>query len=261
MNQRLVRVPRLGVLAVVAAAAVGVACQGREGQTDSLHTTPGTKAAAALAAPRILPGALPMDIDSMPTDSIQRFVNALRLNGGPSQPRNCSAGACRAKLDAVDGQRDIIGYDADGNGFGTLVIRAQNEASSKSNEEAKYGLKGGGTWYFFVAHKVDSLAMSWTLHQWEPGNNPRKVSQGSFTECEHEEPESPTVATALFRKCTDPYVPVGATKATKATATKGAPAIDADSPGWMTCSDGCCTAGDPMMITPPPTKVPPTKRP
>jgi hypothetical protein len=143
-------------------------------------------------------------------------------------------------LSALAGQQEITPNDADGSGYGTVVVRMHNLGKAAQIEDV-YKIKGGTYRYYMIAHTVSSTQMNWTLHEVPQGKTAHKVAEGSWTGCEKYDHPTDRQADAMFTTCL---------KAHAADTTKkgnGKRFDDPTDPAWMTCSDGCCTAGNPEL--------------
>jgi hypothetical protein len=186
-----------------------------------------------------------MAFDKMTNTELAQFLATLqpKWHEHGKQARDCTGGkSCQAQLSAIDGQQEISPDDAEGNGFGTVVVRMQNLAGTDKEVENMYALKGGAFKYYMIAHKASATTMSWTLHEVPNGGTATEISHGTWTACDKYDHDSARLADAMFATCAKAHV-------TGDTAKKNGKKKfdDPTDPAWMTCVDGCCTAGNPEL--------------
>jgi hypothetical protein len=177
----------------------------------------------------------------MTVPELAKFLANQKWRPHGPQARTCNGGkACKAQLSAIEGQQEIAPVDADGNGYGTVVVRMQNLGSATQVEDV-YKIKGGTFRYYMIAHTASPTSMTWTLHEVPQGKQARKVAHGSWTGCPKYDHASTRPAEAMFTTCQKAHAIGDTAKGS------GKNFDDPIDPTWMTCSDGCCTAGNPIF--------------
>ena len=196
--------------------------------------------AATAPPPTPLPGALDKPITDYTSVELRQFVAGLNPVPGPSQER-CSVAppGCdpktRAQITVYDGQQGVGPANANGNNYGTIVMKMTNTGPASAPTEFMFGLEAGNFEYYMVAKKKSS-DMSWELYRVptdDPNAEPTLTKSGDFAACPgHTQRPS---AKGEFSTCD---------KAPHTNNTPGALRGGESDPAWMTCSAGCCTAGE-----------------
>lgn len=224
----------------VTVAIAGLVLAGCTSQPDSGAggTARGTTASATATA---LPGALDSNITKYSSVGIRNFVAGLNPVLGPNQER-CSVAppGCnpktRAQIAVYDGQQGVGPANANGNnGYGTIVMKMTNTGPASAPTEFMFGLKPGNYVYYMVAY-TQGTGMRWELYEVrtdDPNAKPTSIKTGDFAACPgHTQRPS---AKGEFSTCD---------KAPHTTNTPAALSGAESDPAWMTCSAGCCTAGE-----------------
>jgi hypothetical protein len=179
-------------------------------------------------------GDLTKPIEQYSGDELAAFAGRLAYGQGAERAR-----ACRDTPECTTGQRTSVRIDAVADadslgpgsvgGYGTIAARLINRGPGT---ETRYGMRGGGrqlhllivmpgggTWRL---EELDQQAGTWSH---------RMVASGRFNGCGH-----PYVrgARADFKTCAQG---AGGTSVSLASAMQGL-----DSPMWISCASGCCTA-------------------
>jgi hypothetical protein len=208
--------------------------------TASLSATPATRA---------LPGDLPKPLSQMTAGELFAFGASVRFDNGPVQDRDCARGSCLGRIDAV---REQTPGPSSISVNGTIVARLVNLGGGQGNEgpENRYQTARGQQDFYLIALKT-STGWSWTVREAvrNEGVAPRETASGDWTVCRHD----PSIAghpkgRSEFASCS------GSAGASENLMRASGPRIvsgDATSPfvynprdpGWLSCSDGCCTAG------------------
>lgn len=232
MNHRMQSLSKLGMLAGAAAALTLASCGG--GEESAKDTTAAGVPGVGTTTP--FPGDLPGAIDTMRSDSLDALASRLAWVPGPSQERECDSGpaGCKAwaTMSAIAGQERV---DSTNLGqYGTIVARMVLDSGPAAGEK-KYKLKPNNT-YYIIALPGAGGTWSWTLRgvKKNPNQQPSdSIASGTWVLCDH---PTPNTAAAMFRTCDDTLATSGPKAGQLLT-------YSPISPGWMTCSDGCCTAG------------------
>lgn len=207
----------------------------------SLSATPGSRA---------LPGDLPKPLAQMNASELFAFGASLRFDNGPVQDRDCARGACLGRIDAVRDQTPGPGSISVN---GTIVARLVNLGGRDGNEgpESRYQTARGQQEFYLIAMKTAG-GWSWTVR--EAIRNgfeaPRETASGRWTVCRHD-PTDPThpKGRSRFASCTGSSGASGSDDLARAAGPRlprdyaAALAYNPGDPGWLSCSDGCCTAG------------------
>jgi hypothetical protein len=200
--------------------------------------------AAAPAAPQ--PGALPKPIDQLSADELYAFTHGLTFTGGNERQRRCRGqAACRGprpsqstriRLDAVGGQDSLSA----GGGLpanGAVAARGLNRGQLA---DSMYGMRPGAAYeyYLIVLPGAQGGSATWRLEELTTttgSRSHRSIMTGAFKGCNH-----PFVrgARADFKTCAE--------AARVRQAAFGAfVQSDGESPIWVSCEVGCCTADPP----------------
>lgn len=179
---------------------------------------------SAAPAPRALPGDLPVALSQMTSAELFEFGAGLRFDNGPVQDRGCMEGPCLGRIDAVRDQTPGAGSIS---GYGTIVARLVNLGGNRGNEgpENRYQT-GRGQQVFYLMALKQANGWSWTVREAARGarTTPRETASGAWTVCRHDPAtENHPKGRSRFASC--------------------AASAGAGDPGWLSCSDGCCTAG------------------
>jgi hypothetical protein len=223
------------------AVAAAIAC----GKSDRQSNTAGQPGVAALAtAPaRALPGALPKAADQMTGDELYDFAHRLQFTGGNERQRRCRGRAeCRGsrpsqftslRVDAVDTQDSLSAKAIPANGV--IAARVVNRGAMR---DTVYGAQPGSYEYYLIVFPGADSTAHWRLEEVATSAGARQhrsVATGRFRECGH-----PFVrgARADFKSCTE-------AAATVRPAAFGMFQGQEESPIWISCALGCCTADPP----------------
>lgn len=178
-----------------------------------------------------LPGDLPKPLAQMTSDELWNAGQALGFDNGPVQNRNCERGGCMGRVDAV-GNQSPGPNNISANG--TIVARLMNLGRQGGGEddgpENIYRTeRDGSARFYIIALPVDG-GWRWTVRKAVrgDGNAPVETASGNWVTCRHD-PNNPThpKGRSEFARCSGGaggYFPP-------------------NDPAWITCSDGCCTAG------------------
>jgi hypothetical protein len=184
----------------------------------------------------------------MTTGELFAVGSALRFDNGPVQDRDCARGACKGRIDAV---RDQIPGPASISANGTIVARLVNLGRDGVDDgtENRYGTAAGQRDFYIIALK-NGDSWSWSVREAIRAGTapPRETASGTWTVCRHD-PTNPghPKGRSQFASCS------GAAGDEELMRSAG-PRIPRDfataivaynplDPGWLSCSDGCCTAG------------------
>jgi hypothetical protein len=208
--------------------------------TTRLLTLSGVVAVAVLAigatraerpARAALPGDLPKPLAQMTSDELWNAGQGLSFDNGPVQNRGCARGGCMGRVDAV---RDQTPGPTNISANGTIVARLMNLGRQGSGDddgpENIYRTeRDGSARFYIIALPVDG-AWRWTVRKAVrgDGNAPVETASGNWVTCSHN-PNNPShpKGRSEFARCSG-----------------GAGGLfPPDDPAWITCSDGCCTAG------------------
>lgn len=243
---------RAAMAAVTIVMLLSVACAkaDKPAPVDSTKTAlksdaPAAVAAAAPAPARTQVGDLPKPLDQMTGDELFTFTRSLSFGGGHERHRRCRGNpACRGKdpkdstlirVDAVEREDSL---STSGNApNGVIGLRALNRGSM---EDSVYNTRPGKQYeYYLVVMQAGPNVANWRLEELDttPGQRSHKqVSSGSFHGCNHTfKPGS----RADFKTCSQ-------AEAEMKNASFGRmQTADGESPIWVSCAWGCCTADTP----------------
>ena len=229
---------RRAQLSLIACVLLLASCQKKDAALTDTTKVPPTVATA-------MPGALTKPLDAYSGDELYDFVRKLSFTGGHERDRRCkNATGCegalatrrtKVQIDAVARQDSIAPSNA--GQFGVLYIRALNKGDA---EEARYSLKPGANFEYFVIVSADSAgAMRWRFEQLDTTEKARRHSQigsGVFAGCNHKWIAG---AAADFKTC---EMARGAAR-NDSTVQLGLVLQAGDvEPAWAACSMGCCIA-------------------
>jgi hypothetical protein len=165
------------------------------------------------------------------------------------QDRACARGACLGRIDAV---REQTPGPSSISANGTIVARLVNLGGGQGNEgpENRYQTARGQQDFYLIALKT-STGWSWTVREAVRNEStaPRETASGSWTVCRHD----PSIAShpkgrSQFASCSgnagsgEELMRAAGPRAPRDYALSLLPYNPGD-PGWLSCSDGCCTAG------------------
>jgi hypothetical protein len=241
---------------VIALGAIGIGgCGGsKQDKSDSgkaaaapVGAAPGAPApiaGGAGTAPQ--PGALPKAIDQLSGEELYAFTHGLTFTGGNERQRRCRGqAACRGprptrstriRLDAVGGEDSL----STGSGLpanGAVAVRGLNRGQLA---DSMYGMRPGAAYeyYLIVLPGTQGGNATWRLEELTTttgSRSHRSIMTGAFKGCNH-----PFVrgARADFKTCAQ-AAPVR--QAAFGALLQG----DGESPIWVSCEVGCCTADPP----------------
>jgi len=181
-----------------------------------------------------LDGDLPVALGQITSDQLFQFGRTLRFDNGPVQQRICARAGCNGR---VDGVRDQVPGPANISDNGTIVARLVNLGRAGSGEdegdEAVYhtARENGQVDFYIVAVKSRS-GWSWSIRRAVRGETtpPAELASGNWISCRHDP--------------NNPNHPRGKSEFARCPNQGGAGALfPPNDPAWITCSDGCCTAG------------------
>ena len=186
-------------------------------------------------------GTLDKPIGQYTGAEMRDFVQHLHWTGGHDRERVCAGDpACvgpnpgkktLVRIDAVDTEDSLSTRSLPANGV--IAARLQNRGAL---DEARYHLKPGGQYdYYLIVYAGDS-AGTWRLEQLEhttAGYSLSEIGRGTFKGCDH--PFLPG-ARADFKSCA-----TAAGSGQMRLVPQGSDPTLTD-PIWIACSSGCCTA-------------------
>lgn len=235
----------------LALAVVGVGILGCGGtksdRSDTAAAAAQPPAAQPLAATgaALQPGTLPKPIDQMSGDELFTFTRGLTLTGGQERQRRCRGdAACRGpqparstriRLDAVNGEDSLSA----GPGLppnGAIAVRGLNRGQAA---DSMYGMRPGSNYeyYLIVLAATQGGGATWRLEELTTTTGSRSHR---------------SIMTGIFKGCNHPYV--RGARADFKTCAEAAPVRQAsfsaalqgiESPIWVGCEVGCCTADPP----------------
>jgi hypothetical protein len=218
-------------------------CSKADGKAkESTAAAPPALATAATAAP--LPGALTKPLDQYSGDELYALTRQLQFTGGNERPRRCrGAPACRGpnpaastriRVDAVDGEDSLSAAGLPGNG--AIAARALNRGQ---RADTMYNTQPGAAHenYLIVIPVAGSASANWRLEELtttQGARSHRTIASGTFTGCKHQFIRGPK---ADFKTCAEA---VNVRPASFGSTMQGG-----ESPMWIGCAEGCCTADPP----------------
>ncbi len=228
-----------GLVSLVVYLAACSAAGKKASDTASAAARPAPSATTATAAPEAaLPGALAKPLDQYTAPELRALTRRLVFTGGVERNRRCKgAAACsasgaftRLRVDAVEGEDSISAGAVPANGV--IAARVLNRGTYS---DALYGTSaGGGLEYYLVVMKGAKAGTAiWRLEQIGLSAKQlthRTVATGIFRECHHPYARG---ARADFKTCEEAAL-IHNTAFTMPQTT--------DSPIWIGCATGCCTA-------------------
>lgn len=195
--------------------------------------------------PRTFDPNLPKSIDAMTAGELWDAADPVGFTLGPYQERDCAQGTCEGRFDAVAGQVPGPGTVT---ANGTIVARIVNAGgglfSGNRGEEQRYKatLRGGNRRYYVIARSDGSGGWSWSVREAIRNGTSlaRETARGTWTTCalDSSNPDHPR-SKSQFAKCphgADNDDANGSGEALRMIYSR----VD---PGWLTCTEGCCTAG------------------
>jgi len=211
-----------------------------------------TASISAAPAPRALPGDLPAPLARMTSGELFEFGAGLRFDNGPVQDRGCAEGPCLGRIDAV---RDQTPGASSISANGTIVARLVNLGGSRGDEgpENRYQTGRGQQVFYLIALKQGN-GWSWTVREAARAvrTPSRETAFGAWTVCRHDPAnENHPKGRSRFASCA---ASAGSGSAGDDLTRAAGPhhprehavsllALNREDPGWLSCSDGCCTAG------------------
>jgi hypothetical protein len=203
-------------------------------------------AANSVAAPAgaSQPGALAKPIDQMSGDELYAFTHGLTFTGGQERQRRCRGdAACRGaqpgrstriRVDAVSGE-DSLTTGAGLPTNGAIAVRGLNRGQLA---DTMYGMRPGPNYeYYLIVLAAQGGGATWRLEELTTttgSRSHRSVMTGTFTGCNHPFARG---ARADFKTCAE-AAPV---RQASFSALQGG----RESPIWVGCEVGCCTADPP----------------
>jgi hypothetical protein len=231
-------VHRRWVVAASVALALAACAKGDRAKTPDSTAAPATASAAAAPA---LPGALTKPLEQYSGDELFALTRQLQFAGGNERQRRCRGSAgCRGsrpsastsiRIDAIVGEDSLAGASLPANGV--VAARAINRGQLA---DTMYNMRPG-TYenYLIVLPVVGGSTASWRLEELATtagARSHRTIASGTFRGCNHQFLRGPR---ADFKTCAE----AGATRP----ASFGATLQDGgESPIWIGCAEGCCTA-------------------
>ncbi len=217
-----------------------VACT--SGQKKSSDTASAAGAAAPTRTPTevaaMLPGALTKPLAQYSPQELRALTRRLVFTGGVERDRRCKgAAACasarsvtRLRVDAVEGEDSISASALPTNGV--IAARLLNRGAFA---DAMYGTAAGANheYYLIVLPGSKGGAAIWRLEEIGLADKQlthRTVGTGTFRECHHRFERG---ARADFKTCEEAALIHNAAFTMPQTT---------DSPVWIGCATGCCTA-------------------
>jgi hypothetical protein len=193
--------------------------------------------------PAPVPGALAKPIDQYSGDELFALTRQLRFVGGVERERRCRGQAdCRGpqprastriRLDAVDGEDSLSTSGLPANGV--VALRAINRGRIA---DTLYNMQPGEAHenYLIVVPVAGTTTATWRLEELtttQGQRSHRTIASGTFKGCNH-----PFVrgARADFKTCA---------QAAASPASFGVIQDGIESPIWLGCAFGCCTADPP----------------
>jgi len=235
-------------LALVVVAASSLGCSGTKSDRSDTSAAAQPPAANSLAATGAAPqpGALPKPIDQMSGDELFTFTRGLTFSGGQERQRRCRGdAACRGpqptrstriRVDAVNGE-DSLTTGAGLPPNGAIAVRGLNRGQAA---DSMYGMRPGSNYeyYLIVVAGAQGGGATWRLEELTTNTGSRSHR---------------SVMTGVFRGCNHPFV--RGARADFKTCAEAAPVRQAsfsmalqggrESPIWVGCEVGCCTADPP----------------
>ena len=197
-----------------------------------------------------LPGDLPRPLANMSSGQLFAFGSRLRFDNGPVQDRVCARGACKGRIDAV---RDQTPGPATISANGTIVARLVNlgrgDGGADEGPEERYRTARGQHDFYLIALKTPT-GWAWTVRVAVRNGvgAPVETAAGNWVACQHD-PNNPNhpKGRSQFASCSgttrdDDLVRAAGPRAPREYTIAQQPNNPLD-PGWLTCTDGCCTAG------------------
>lgn len=237
------RLHSLPVAAIALLALVATACGSPDTRGDT--TSPGSDDAAARSYVRQVwdLGEPVSGIESSALYALAMDTITFDPSVGKAQRVCGGSQRCFAHFMSVANQKPgprTLGPD------GTIVARLENignAAGANNGLEKKYGLPRAAknTVYLMIAFAEPNDEWRWEIYSAvkdaPAGSRPIRISGGRMINCNH--PPGPVRERGRFRTC-DSLRVAGTTTGT----TTGGPLFPPDEePGWLSCSAGCCTAG------------------
>jgi hypothetical protein len=233
-------------LAITGVAIGGLGCGGtKSDRSDTAAAQPPAANSLATPAGAPQPGALPKPIDQMSGDELYTFTHGLTFAGGQERQRRCRGdAACRGpqparstriRVDAVSGE-DSLSTGAGLPANGAIAVRGLNRGQVA---DSMYGMRPGSNYeyYLIVLAAAQGGGATWRLEELTTtagSRSHRSAMTGVFKGCNH-----PYVrgARADFKTCAE-AAPV---RQVSFSAMQGRD----ESPIWVGCEVGCCTADPP----------------
>lgn len=242
----LVRSARRGgaAVAILVAIACGKAEQGKPKETAAAAPPSGGGSGGG-GGGGPLPGALARQLDQYSGDDFFALTRQLQFGGGVEQGRRCRGqAACRGanpaartrvRVDAVVGEDSLNAASLPPNGV--IAARAINRGQFA---DTMYNMRPGAAYenYLIVLPVAGAATATWRLEELVTttgGRTHRTIATGTFRACNHPFAAGPR---ADFKTC--------AQAAPTRPASLGAALQDGiESPIWIGCLAGCCTADPP----------------
>ncbi|MDB4874199.1 MAG: hypothetical protein JWM41_645 [Gemmatimonadetes bacterium] len=233
----------LHILALTASTAVLIACAKPDARTADSGAAP---AKVMSIAPQ--PGALGKAVDQYSGDELFDFAHGLAFTGGNERQRRCRGRAeCRGpratrstrlRVDAVDTQDSLSAGAMPPNGV--IAARVLNRGQVA---DTMYGMRPGNQYeyYLIVSPGAQPGVATWRLEELTTtvgSRSHRSLTSGRMTECNHPFKRG---ARADFKTCAE-AAPVVRPASFSPSAL---PQTDGESPIWVACAFGCCTADPP----------------
>lgn len=207
----------------------------------SAAAAPGGGAGGGAAA---LPGALTKPLDQYTGDELFALTRQLQYAGGNERQRRCrGSAACRGarpsastriRVDAITGEDSLSAAVLPANG--AVAARAINRGQTA---DTMYNMQPGSAYenYLIVVPVAGSATANWRLEELTttPGaRSHRTIASGTFRGCGHGFIPGPR---ADFKTCQEA---AGVRQVSLGSTMQGG-----ESPMWIGCAEGCCTADPP----------------
>ena len=181
-----------------------------------------------------LAGTLPNPVGEMSPTAFHELTTSLTWTGGTDVERRCTgtadcdAGIARTsvRIDATPDSRFVGPKTADANGV--IVARIKNNGAFQAT---MYGFKPGPFEYYFIVYGNKTGSATWSLEEvnTSAGFSHTSIATGTMKGCGH----APAKASkASFQSCDHSSSAIGSSLRE-----------GGDQPGWVSCSEGCCTFG------------------
>jgi hypothetical protein len=234
---------RTGRIAPMALLCIAASLSGCTTKDKTVPDTTGAVAGAALppdtaGTPH---GALPSGWESKNSEEFRAYADSVTWTDPVAGERTCAdPKQCKKVQATISANADARRITKNNAGNGTLMARMELKGPYAT---LMYNLKPGAfKYYVVVLPSAGGGDMSWKLIQVADNGKTaiNEIGSGTFVDCKHA-PNPSAPAQADWRGCDDAHLKSAVQRMDSGGSGGG------DQPGWVSCSEGCCTVSMAQM--------------